>query len=126
MNRQQRRKAYKEKPAYLRETKAEMEKRLLKNGITPKDLEANYNKGWEDGFKKAAEPVIQGCYAAICLALNDVCGYGQKRCAKVLNAVDQHLLYSLTSAEAIEEVYKRIGLRIEFSEAFDRVQEVEK
>ena len=126
MNRQQRRKANKEKPAYLRESKQEIEKRLIKNGITTKDLEANYNKGWQDGFKKAAEPVIQGCFAAICLALNDIHGFGKKRCAEVLNAVDQHLTYSLTSKEAIDEVYKRIGLRIEFSEAFDRVQEVEK
>lgn len=98
---------------------------LQRNGITAKDLKANYDKGWEDGFKKAAEPVIQACYAAICLALNDLHGFGQKRCADVLNAVDNHMTMSLTSIEAIEEVYRRMRLRINFSETFDRVQEVD-
>ena len=125
MNRQQRRKAIKEKPRYLRETPQEIQKRLIQNGITEKDLRDNYDKGWSDGFSKAAEPVIQACYAAICLALNDVLGYGQKRCARILNAADQHLTYSLTSKEAIEEVYDRMKLRIDFHETFDRVQEVE-
>lgn len=125
MNRQQRRKANKAKPAYLRESREQIEKRLIKNGITPQDLEAEYNKGWEAGFAKAAEPVIRSCYAAVCLALNDLHGFGQKRCADVLNAIDKHMLYSLTSKEAIEEVYKRMKLKIEFREAFDRVQEVQ-
>lgn len=125
MNRQQRRKAIKEKPRYLRETPQQIQRRLIQNGITLKDLEDNYNKGWSDGFKKAAEPVIQACYAAICLALNDVLGYGQKRCARILSAVDSHMMYSLTSKEAIDEVYKRMKLKIEFKETFDRVQEVE-
>lgn len=90
MNRQQRRKANKAKPAYLRESKEQIEKRLIKNGITPEDLQANYDKGWADGFSKAGEPVIQACYAAVCLALNDLHGFGQKRCADVLNAIDNH------------------------------------
>lgn len=125
MNRQQRRKAYRDKPAYLRETKEQMEKRLLKNGITPKDLEDNYNKGWSDGFTKAAEPVIQAAYAAVCLALNELYKFGGKRCSDVLNCMDGHMMYSLTSKEAIDEVYKRMRLRIDFKEAFDRVREVE-
>lgn len=125
MNRQQRRKAHKQTPAYLRETKEQLEKRLLKNGITPKDLEDNYNKGWSDGFTKAAEPVIQAAYAAVCLALNELYKFGSKRCSDVLNCMDGHMMYSLTSKEAIDEVYKRMKLRINFKEAFDRVQEVE-
>ena len=126
MNRQQRRNAIKKTPAYLRETKEELTKRLIKNGITAEDLKANYDKGWNDGFKEAADPVIQGCFAAICLALNELHGFGQKRCMAILNAVDQHLTYTLSSVEAIDEVYKRMGLQIEFKEPFDRVREAEK
>ena len=87
MNRQQRRKAYRDKPAYLRETKEQIEKRLIKNGITPQDLKAEYDKGWTAGFTKAAEPTIRSCYAAVCLALNDLYGFGSKRCADVLTAL---------------------------------------
>lgn len=123
-NRQLRRAAKKATPAYLRETKADIVKRILKNGITPKDLQDNYDKGWKAGFKEASEPVIKGCFAAICLALNDLHGFGKKRCYDVLNAVDNHMAMTLTSMEAIEAVYEKMGLRIDFREAFDRVQEV--
>ena len=98
---------------------------LQRNGITAEDLKANYDKGWSDGFTKAAEPVIQAAYAAVCLALNELYKFGSKRCADVLNCMDGHMLYSLTSEEAIDEVYKRMKLRINFKEAFDRVQEVD-
>lgn len=108
---------------YFRDKVAAMDK-LQRNGITVEDLKANYDKGWQEGFKEAADPVIRGCYAAICLALNDLHGFGQKRCAAILNAVDEHLTYTLSSVEAIDEVYKRIGLKIEFKEPFDRVREV--
>lgn len=124
MNRKERRSKIKNTPSYLRESKEELTRRLIKNGITQKDLEDEYARGYTAGFKKAAEPVIRGCYAAVCLALNDMHGFGQKRCGDVLRAMDNHLTMSLTSKEAIDEVYKRMGLRIDFKEPFDRVQEV--
>lgn len=124
MNRKNRRAAIKAKPSYLRESKEELTKRLIKNGITPEDLKREFEKGYTAGFKEAAEPVIRGCYAAICLALNDLHGFGQRRCADVLNAVDNHLTMTLTSAEAIEEVYERMKLTINFKEPFERIQEV--
>ena len=123
MNRKERRAANKRTPSYMRESKEELTKRLIKNGITAEDLKREWATGSSAGFKGAAEPVIRGCYAAVCLALNDLHGYGQKRCAEVLNAMDEHLTMTLTSKEAIDEVYKRMGLRIDFKEAFDRVQE---
>lgn len=124
MNRKQRRSSNKAKPAYLRESREQITKRLVQNGITPQDLKTNYDKGYRDGFKDAAEPVIRGVYASVCLALNGLHGFGQKRCADVLRSVDDHLTYTLSSQEAINEVWKRIGLKLEFKEAFDRIQEV--
>lgn len=124
MNRQQRRNANKSKPAYLRESPEDIKKRMVKNGITPEDLKSNYDKGWHDGFKEAAEPIVKGCFAAICLALNDLHGFGTKRCMDVLNKVDEHLTYTLATDEAIEQVWKRIGLKLEFKEPFDRIKEV--
>lgn len=109
---------------YFRKKAASMDK-LQRNGITVEDLKANYEKGRNDGFHEAAEPIWQGCFAAVCLALNDLYGFGKKRCSDVLNAVDQHMAYTLTTEEAIQEVFQRIGLELDFSEPFDRVREVE-
>lgn len=99
---------------------------LQRNGITLADLEANYALGRSDGFKEAAEPIWQGCFAAVCLALNELYGFGKKRCAEVLNKVDYHMNYSITTEEAIAEVFNRIGLELDFTDPFKRVQEVDK
>lgn len=99
---------------------------LVKNGITIKDLEENYNKGYEAGFAVASGPVIKACYAAVCLALNELHGFGMKRCKDVLNLVDEKILFSLTSMETIEEVWQKIGLQIDFNEVVsDRIMERE-
>lgn len=98
--------------------------RLSQNGITPEDLKAEYDKGYEAGFTAAGEPVIRSCFAATCLALNDLHKFGSGRCAAVLKAVDQYMTQTLTSVEIIDEVYERMKLRLDFKEPFDRVQEL--
>ena len=119
MNREQRRAQKKaqrgqpkpKQPQYLRMTKEQRMDALVKNGITIKDLEENYNKT---------------CYAAVCLALNELHGFGMKRCKDVLNLVDEKILFSLTSMETIEEVWQKIGLQIDFNEVVsDRITERE-
>ena len=134
MNREQRRAQKKaqrgqpkpKQPQYLRMTKEQRMDSLVKNGITIKDLEENYNKGYEAGFAVASGPVIKTCYAAVCLALNELHGFGMKRCKDVLNLVDEKILFSLTSMETIEEVWQKIGLQIDFNEVVsDRITERE-
>lgn len=134
MNREQRRAQKKaqrgqpkpKQPQYLRMTKQQRMDALVKNGITIKDLEENYNKGYEAGFAVASGPVIKTCYAAVCLALNELHGFGMKRCKDVLNLVDEKILFSLTSMETIEEVWQKIGLQIDFNEVVsDRITEIE-
>lgn len=133
MNRQQRRaqmKAQKRqqkapKPKYTSMTKQERMEALCKNGITPKDLQEEYSKGYEAGFMAGGDPVLKSCYAAMCLALNDLYGFGHKRCLDVLRATEGHMLETLSSQEAIEEVYKRMKLQIDFKDPFDRIVELE-
>lgn len=134
MNREQRRAQKKaqrgqpkpKQPQYLRMTKEQRMDALVKNGITIKDLEENYNKGYEAGFAVASGPVIKTCYAAVCLALNELHGFGMKRCKDVLNLVDEKILFSLTSMETIEEVWQKIGLQIDYNEVVsDRITERE-
>lgn len=122
MNRAQKRAKRKETPRHLRTTKEQRIKALIQNGITPEDLEREFKDGYNAGFKDAAPGVIKTAYAAICLVLHDLHGFGQKRCADVLQRVDDYILHSLTSAEAIEEVWDKIGLQINFEEPFERIE----
>ena len=125
MNRAARRANKKATPSYLRNmTPDQIKKRFVQQGISPDDLIEEYRKGYNAGWRDAGDPIVKGCYAAICLALNEMHGFGCKRCKDVLNKVDEILLYTLTSDEAIQSVWDKIGLKLTFSETFDRVSEV--
>lgn len=125
MNRSQRRAQKKPKiPAYRKLTIEERKEKLIKNGITPEDLKRSYENGYRQGFAEASPSTFKIIYAAVCLVLNAMHGFGMKRCRDVLNAVDACVVDQLTSEEAIEAVYEKIGLEIDFGEPLDaRVRE---
>jgi hypothetical protein len=106
------------------EAKQKLIERLSQNGITPEDLKNEYEKGYSEGFLAAGEPVLRSCFAAVCLALNDLFKYEREECAEVLRLADQHMTQTLTSTEIIDEVYDRMKLRLDFKEPFDRIQEL--
>lgn len=89
--------------------------RIQKNGITLEDVKRAEEKSYAQGVQAGIENTMKTCYAAICLALNELHGFGTKRCKDVLNAVDDKVVMALTSDEAVEEVYRRMGLVIRFN-----------
>ena len=95
--------------------------RLIEAGHTPKEFEEQ----WQAGYQAGAEAFLKTAYAAVCLALNDLHGFGCKRNREVLQAMDKHILFTLTDLEIIEEVYQRMGLKLVFTDPFERVQENE-
>ena len=93
--------------------------RLQEAGYTPKELQEEYQRGWQAG----AEAFLESAYAATCLALKETHGFGRERCKKVLQSMDQHVLFTLSSVEIVEEVWERLGLRLVFDKPFDRIEE---
>lgn len=127
MNRKQRREAKrdapKKKPIFHNMTRQERIERICKNGITLDDLKRNYDDGFNAGYKLAGEDAVKACYAALCLALHELHGFGQKRCKDVLKAVDDAILYRLTGDDLIQDVFDKIGLTINFSDPMERIKE---
>lgn len=95
---------------------------LIQNGITQKDLEDEYERGRQDGFKQAAEPIIKCCYAGIILALHDEFGFGENRAFRAIKAVDEKVIWALNHSELCDEVLEKVGLELCLDEPFDRVQ----
>lgn len=129
MNRAQRRRQEKQNrskkiPSHKRMTKEQKMEALVKNGITIADLEREWNDGYEQGFKEASPGVIKTIYAAIALAAKEELKFGIKRTKKLLEAIDNHVCDTLTSAEIIEEVWEKIGLKLDFDDPMDLVKEV--
>lgn len=97
--------------------------RLERNGITMEDVDKAGRDGYMQGYDAAACDTVQACYAAICLALKEKHGFGKKRCAEVLRAVDDIIIYRLTGRELVQQVWDEIGLKLDFNAPMDRVEE---
>ena len=101
--------------------------RIQRNGITLEDVMRAEEKSYAQGMQAGIENTMKTCYAAICLALNELHGFGRKRCREVLNAVDGKVVMTLVSEDAIQEVFDRMGLVIRFDAGAleERIEEVE-
>lgn len=110
-NRADRRKAMKAQPRWKRTMTVEQRQAaLVKNGIRPEDVDEAYQRGYEEGNRRATEFSSYAMCAALGLALNDLYGFGKKRVVRTLNLASEYMINSFTSRELMEEVYKRIGM----------------
>jgi len=100
--------------------------RISKNGITIEDMHKAEEDAYAKGIKDGKDGAVKTVFAAICLTLHELHGFGKERCSKVLNDVYDKLQFALTSQEAIQEVYDTMGLQITFSDDMteDAVTEV--
>lgn len=96
---------------------------MCKNGITPKDLQDAYDKGYNEGVKRASDYSLKDAYAGFLMAAHEVFGFGPKRCKRLLYAADNRVVNSLSSDEAIDEVFTKLGVSINFYDP-DRITEV--
>ena len=123
MNRAQRRAAAKAQPRYVRMLTPEQRKAaLVRNGITPEDVQKAHDDGWHEGFEAAGRETIRTVYAQVVRQL------GKRRwkpatIIQFMRAVDQGILESLASHEDIDAAFRETGIQLDFAEPFDRVQE---
>lgn len=88
-------------------------------------VQAAYNKGWNEGSQHGVRFTIKDCYAAALLAMNRLGNYGHNGGMKLMSMMDEIVVNRLTTEELIDEVFRRFGIKIDFADPFDRVQEVE-
>lgn len=107
-------------------------RRMVRHGITPKDLEAAGKRGFEDGAQASRQYIIKMCYAAAAMAYMDECKERGVDCDRetvraMLIRMDDYIINALTAEEAIEDAWRHVGLHLEFSGVFpeDRVVENE-
>ena len=100
---------------------------MERNGITIEDVNRAANEGYQQGIALAQEVTMKACYAAMCLVLKELHGFGAKRCMEMLNAVDEKITYALTSEELINQVFTDLKIEINFNETMpgERITEKE-
>ena len=89
---------------------------LERNGITVEDVMRMESDAYKKGVDAGKNATLQTCFAAICLCLNENYDFDSDKCQDVLNDVYDRMCYSLTSADAIQEVMDKMGLQITFSD----------
>ena len=101
--------------------------RINKNGITLEDLKNAEDQGRSDGFRAGREETLIIAYASFLLALHEECGFDADRCRDILNIADEKITYTLTSEDAIREVYDTMGLTLNFAAEMpgERIQDKE-
>lgn len=87
--------------------------------------QAAYNMGFNRGLQRGNEFALKDGYAAALLAASEVYRFGNKRNGRLLKAMDTIVVNRLTTEDLIDEVFRRFGIKIDFADPFDRVQEVE-
>ena len=113
-NRASRRSDKKKMSRYQRMNPVQKEIAMIKNGITQKDLDDAYNRGYNDAVNITTDYCLKDAYAAFLLAAHEEFGFGHARCKRLLHAADNKVVNSLASHEAIEEVFEKLGLAIKF------------
>lgn len=107
-------------------------RRMVRHGITPRDLDAAGKRGFEQGANASREFVLKTAYAAAAMAYQDACKERGIDCDReqvraLLVRMDDYIINALTAEEAIDDAWRQVGLHLEFSGAFpeDRVVENE-
>lgn len=124
LNRQMRRKQEREQVREWRQ-KGQMGKAvsMMRNGITQKNLDDEWDSGHRVGFELGANKAIKTIYAAVVLELLDN-GNSRDEALSFLKAVDSRVMVSIDEKEDITEVFDRTGIWLELKNDFDRVREV--
>ena len=125
MNRAMRRKQVRDQMhEWVRTGRQEQVQRLVRNGITQKDLDECYDKGHEEGYKQGTDKTLRTVYAGVVLQLLEN-GYTNDDAIRFLRDLDNRLITSIDAGEDVEEVFDKTGIRLMLKEDFDRVKEVE-
>ena len=124
MNRAMRRKQVRDQMhEWVRTGRQEQVQRLVRNGITQKDLDECYDKGHEEGYKQGTDKTLRTVYAGVVLQLIEN-GYTNDDAIRFLRDLDNRLITSIDAGEDIEEVFEKTGVLLMLKEDFDRVKEV--
>lgn len=108
---------------WVRTGRQEQVQRLVRNGITQKDLDECYDKGHAEGFKAGTDKTLRTVYAGVVLELLDS-GNSKEEAISFLSNLDRRLITSIDAGEDVEEVFQRTGIQLMLKEDFERVREV--
>lgn len=114
----------KNKYEYLRDKEklslAMQKAEIFRNGITAKDLEDEFKRGYGAGWVDGRERLYKCVLASMCLVMDDD-GKTDDEVIDFLHKVDERVILSIDEKEDIEEVFDRMGIELRFKNVLDRI-----
>ncbi|MBR6030189.1 MAG: hypothetical protein IKP40_13985 [Clostridia bacterium] len=95
---------------------------LIQQGVTPRQLEEEFTRGYKAGYKAAAMPTSKAAMAAAIIALKEVYGFGPKRCIRFLNVMYERMVTAITDEELVQEAFDQVGVEIDFGDPVEGVR----
>lgn len=77
-----------------------------------------YEMCYDSGGKLVTDNIGTTFTASMCLALNELYGFGKKRLCDLMDRMNVIMLETFTTAEAVQRVYKQLGLRFSEEDPF--------
>ena len=101
--------------------KQKLEEQILAACKTNQMAQAAFDMGYNQGLHRGTEFSLKDGYAAALLAMKDLGKFGKKRSNRLLKRIDWYVVNRLTTEQLIDEVFERVGVKIDFAEPFERV-----
>lgn len=99
--------------------------RVQQVGITPDDVKAAGERGFKQGYENGSLDAMRSAYAAALLTVQEMFGVtDHEKGVEFLTAMDEKVIYSLTSQELIDEAFEKAHVQIHFKNTLDRIEEV--
>ena len=100
--------------------------KMVRNGITPMDLENAVREGRRSAYRDTAPAVHGALYNALCIVAHDEFGFDEDKCFALLLALDRKIADSLDNDELAQECEEKCGIRIHTKEGVGRVERIGK
>lgn len=84
--------------------------RWEKNGITKADVDEAWKKGYRRCAHELAIRYETLAFAAVCIALHDVCGFGPKRIERVVTDMYRVVTEEITKEDLVERCARETGV----------------
>lgn len=88
--------------------------RLVKNGITPEDLTAEYERGRKEATKEYVDKLLpfqqKFFYSAAAIAAHDLFGFGKDRALRLLDRIQEIMCEEISTGDIIERCKRETGV----------------
>lgn len=99
--------------------KSEAANAMMKVHVANDVIQKAYDKGYDAGALMITENLGTTFTAAMCIALHELYGFGRKRLCDLMERMNSEMLDTFTTQEAVQNVYKKLGLRFSKDDPFN-------